>query len=294
MSEIYIDALYSYPVKSCAPLHADEHEVTEQGLQFDREWVVTRPNGTFLSQRNVPELALVKPDIVGDELVLRAPSAGSVSIPLERDPAKEAQAEPIVIFEKEGTAYVEGDEACDFLSDFLGKEVLLKRSVRPRPINPAYQKDGASSSSKHADGFPLMMTSTASLELFNAYAGQGVPMSRFRPNIVVTGENLAPYAEDYWREARIGQMRSYIVKACARCPIPDVDQLMGRRDEGRLVNRILRETRSGTFYGKDKAEVFFGQNLLHIAEPGLRLRVGDPVVPARLSSRRNFNLLSAA
>ncbi len=293
MSEITVEALYSYPVKSCAPLVEEEFAITEQGLELDREWVVTRPNGTFLSQRNTPELALVRPVVANGELTLSAPSAGSVSIPLEIDTTKAAQAEPIVIFEKEGTAYTEREDANDFFSDYLGKKVLLKRAVMPRSVNPAYLKEGASASSKNADGFPIMIASAASLALFSAQAGRDIPMSRFRPNIVVGGEGLVPYSEDFWRGVQIGKMRGFIVKACNRCPIPDVDQATGKRDEDRLVNRVLHETRLGTFFGKEKFETFFGQNLLHIAEPGLQLRVGDVVVP-RTSWRRNFNLEATA
>lgn len=293
MSNLHIEALYTYPVKSCAPIVGNEFAVTDQGLEYDREWMVTRPDGSPLTQRNAPELALVKPIMTDTELILSAPSNGSVAIPLERDPAKEAQATPIVIFEKTGSAYNEAEEASDFLSDFLGKKVLLKRSVAPRPVNPKYRRMSASDSSQFADGFPFLLTSRSSLDMLNAEAAHDIPMLRFRPNIVVAGDELESYVEDFWREVQIGKMRAFIVKACERCPIPDVVHTTGKRDPERIVKQTLERTRRGTQYGQEKPKTFFGQNLLHIAQPGLQLQVGNEVRPLVSSRRPNFNWESA-
>ena len=58
-----ISALHLYPVKSCAGLSPAAWPVDALGLQYDRRWMVITPRGEFLTQREVPALALVIPEI---------------------------------------------------------------------------------------------------------------------------------------------------------------------------------------------------------------------------------------
>lgn len=290
MTDTRIEALYTYPIKSCAPVALDHSPVTAQGLAYDREWMVTRPNGTFLSQRHLPELSLVKTAIDDEYLYVHAPSNGSIRLPLERDDIAERSAIDITIFEKRGTAVSQGEEADDFFSDYLGRPARLLRAVKPRPIKPAYRVVGASKTMQFADGFPLLMASAASLDLLNEFSDTPLAMNRFRPNVVVDGPTLEPYDEDYWRTIALGDLRAFVVRACARCPMPDVDQARGRQTSGRPATNALRETRGGTEPTNDAPKLFFGQNLVHVATPDARLTVGDPVTILERSSHRNIRL----
>ena len=57
-----------------------------------------------------------------------------------------------------------------------------------------------------ADGFPLLLTSIASLDAVNQRLGTPVPMDRFRPNLVIDG---APaWAEDGWAAIEAGASAS--------------------------------------------------------------------------------------
>src|SRR3972149_9636626 len=74
MSELRVEALYEYPIKSCAGTKLPAVKVMEQGLGFDRFFMLVGENNEFISQRTEPRLALVKPAIVeshidGDLLV---------------------------------------------------------------------------------------------------------------------------------------------------------------------------------------------------------------------------------
>jgi uncharacterized protein len=99
-------------------------------------------------------------------------------------------------------------------------------------------------------------------------AGEGerpVPMTRFRPNVVVTG--APPWAEDRWRRIRIGAVPFRVVKPCGRCVVTTTDQDTGER--GRQPLRMLGPRRR---FGQ---ELVFGQNM--IPDAGGLIRVGDPV-----------------
>ena len=57
------------------------------------------------------------------------------------------------------------------------------------------------------DQFPILLASESSLRAVNSWTepkGRKVEMLAFRPNIVVAGPNLKPFAEDFWRRISIG------------------------------------------------------------------------------------------
>jgi uncharacterized protein YcbX len=134
-----------------------------------------------------------------------------------------------------------------------------------RTADAAYAPGGASVS--FADGFPLLLLSSASLADLNARLPAPVPMNRFRPNLVVDG--CAPFAEDHWRGLRIGAAAFTVAKPCARCVVPAIDQASGERDPH--INRVLAG------YRRFDGQILFGQNLLH-SHPA-NIAVGDPVTP---------------
>lgn len=71
----------------------------------------------------------------------------------------------------------------------------------------------------------------ASRKRLESEAGIPLSMERFRPNIVVDGEQLAPFEEDLWSEVAITGPESSVtfklVKPCSRCTIPNVDPATG-------------------------------------------------------------------
>src|SRR5690606_24129348 len=99
-----------------------------------------------------------------------------------------------------------------------------------------------------ADGFALLVTSTASLDELNArLVGAGhapVDHRRLRPNLVLGG--LQAHDEDRTGALRIqtddGLAVIEPVKPCSRCPIPDIDPDSAER--GTAVGDTLRGYRA--------------------------------------------------
>ncbi len=136
-----------------------------------------------------------------------------------------------------------------------------------RPVDPQYGRAGDIVS--FADGFPLLLTSTGSLGELGAWLAADrqapVPMTRFRPSVVVSG--APPWAEDRWRRIRIGAIPFRVAKPCGRCVVTTTDQITGQRGQQPL-KLLGRRRRFGN-------ELVFGQNL--IPDWGGVIRVGDPV-----------------
>jgi len=103
-----------------------------------------------------------------------------------------------------------------------------------------------------ADGYPLLLTTDASLQQFNHWLGEPIGMNRFRPNLVLSGS--LPFAEDEWKTIRIGNIEFDVAKPCARCMVPSIDP--ETLEQNPQVLKTLAK------YRKQGNGVNFGQNLI--------------------------------
>ena len=63
--EMKISRLTVYPLKSCKGIDVKHARLTETGFEWDRCFCVIDKDGEFISQRTVPELALVETEFRG-------------------------------------------------------------------------------------------------------------------------------------------------------------------------------------------------------------------------------------
>jgi len=258
---VTLTGLFVYPLKSAAGVALPRCRVGARGLELDRRWMVVDDRGEFQTQRLCPRLALVRVALAGDSAALSAP--GMPELVLDR-PEGSAGRRPVRIWRDTVMAAPLGAGPAAWMSEHLGVacEVVYLPGDATRVVEEGYQPRRQVS---FADGFPFLLLSEASLADLNARLERPMPMNRFRPNLVVTG--CAPFAEDSWREVRIGALRFAVVKPCARCVITTTDQATGERGREPLATLASYRRRGDT--------VLFGQNLIHLDEGWLA--VGDAV-----------------
>jgi len=276
-----LSSLYIYPIKSCAGTALRESGVGQAGLDGDRRWMLVDAAGRFMTQRQWPAMALVRPELDGD--LLRVQASGMPVLEIPRAPAPAAAAMQVQVWNDITDGVDQGDAAARWFSDVLGAECRLvglhpqaRRHASLDYVRAWTARHGALApglGERHlfgfADGFPLLVIGQSSLDDLNRRLGEGghapVGMERFRPNIVVAG--LEPHDEDQIALLRAGEVAMPLVKPCARCAIPNIDPATGRSAE--QPGRTLIAYRGTT------AGVLFGQNGLVQAPPGSVLRVGD-------------------
>jgi uncharacterized protein YcbX len=269
-----ITRLFIYPVKSCAGIELREAELTEAGLDLDRAWMVVDADGEFVSQRELPRMALVQVQLKWNEVILRAPGMLSLHLHVDRveAPAK------VRVWDDEVPAYDMGDTAAQWFSDFLGHKLRLVRfDPEHRRLSDPKATGGVQAPNAFSDGFPLLVLSEASLEDLNARLAKGghapVGMERFRPNIVLAG--LQAHDEDRLGVIRVqadAPVQLQPVKPCARCPIPDIDPATAQA--GTVVGDTLQAYRRNDRMG---GAVTFGMNAIVREGDGVVLRVGQTV-----------------
>lgn len=91
-----------------------------------------------------------------------------------------------------------------------------------------------------SDGFPFLIISENSLVSLNQEMQLNLPMTRFRPNLVISG--FSAYAEDNWREISIGAIDFRLPKPCSRYAIPTINPETSetRQEPLRTLNRIRK------------------------------------------------------
>jgi uncharacterized protein len=257
-----VSALHIYPIKSCRGLDLTAVRLDRLGPLYDRRFMLVDETGRFLTQRELPRMALIAPRLGPTALQVSAPEMPMLKVAMSQPGAKRIA---IQIWKQHGEAEDAGEHASSWFSQFLERRCRLVRlpAGAGRPVDPVFA--GPDARIAFADGFPLLLTTEASLADLNGRLDRALPMNRFRPNIVVRGGE--PYAEDRWKRIRAGELSLELCKPCARCVTTTVDQITAQVGSEPLATLAQ--------YRKRDNKVLFGQNCLH-SEPGA-IRVGDPV-----------------
>ncbi|MBV9384767.1 MAG: MOSC domain-containing protein [Streptosporangiaceae bacterium] len=266
-----VNGIYRYPLKSCRGERREAAAVEPWGLAGDRRWMIVDADGDAVTARKYPQLLLVTPYLNSDSITLSTPAAEDLTVPVPRGD----ELVPVSVWDSELPAALACDAAADWLSQVVGEPVrlvYLDDPTRRRP-DPSRSREGDRVS--FADAYPLLLTSQASLVTLNELIAGGpraaegpLPMTRFRPNVVVAG---APaWAEDTWRLLRIGDVVFRVTKGCDRCVLTTIDPATAAKGKEPITTLAK--------YRRWDGKVWFGINLIPDSpRPGDTIKIGDPV-----------------
>lgn len=274
-----IAALMIYPVKSLAGISVTEARLLETGLEWDRHWMVVDAEGLFLTQRECPRMALVQPRITSGALELHGPEVEPLVVPLQaQGPLRRVQ-----VWDDTLDAMDMGEDAALWLQQVLGEPGVRLVRFAPQVQRPCSTRwtGGAPSHTQFADGYPVLVTTDASMDPLNArLAAAGlapIGINRFRPNLVLGG--LDAHDEDHLTVLEVEmdaerQVRPCLalVKPCARCPIPNIDPVTAQTHPG--VGDALMAYRQDA---RVNGAITFGMNAIVQAGAGGVLRIGQSV-----------------
>jgi uncharacterized protein len=269
-----ITGLFSYPVKSCRVIAHDEIALGVTGLSHDRGWMIVDARATparFVTQRECPELATISVDIeAGESLRLSHASTGHI---IATSIVAPQSLRRVKVWSSELIANDLGDEVADWLSRVTGRPRDAVRLVRfhrdaHRACNPYYAGDSGAHT-MFADGYPVLIANQASLDDLNVRmrrnAENAMPMSRFRPNLVIAG--IPAWDEDFIDTISVGDATLKLVKPCVRCEITTTDQSSGARLSDEPLNTLARFRNN-----PDLGGVTFGWNAIVVTQGVLRVR----------------------
>jgi len=221
-----ITQLNIYPVKSARGIALSQSAISAEGLPGDRRAMLVDPSGHFITQRELPAIASL--NVVPEARGYRLSIDGKGEVFAVPSPARFE----VTVWESNVDAALATDDVNGTLSQWLGKEMKLAffddQSTRLANV----EWTGTETPVTFADGYQILVATTASLEALNAdmmaNGEDSIGMERFRPNIVL--ETDEAWAEDRWAAIDINGIRFDLVKPCARCIMTTQDQKTGSRD----------------------------------------------------------------
>jgi len=267
-----IAQLFLYPIKGCRGIEIERATLAATGLEVDgigdREWVVVDAEGEFLSQRELPQMALIETRLTSTALRLKAPGMLQLEVPF----ASEGDVVNVTVWNDTVAAVTQGEVADAWFSRYLGQPCRLMRfDPEARRLSNVRYTGATPAPYKFADAFALLIASTASLaDLNGRLAKRGmapVGIERFRPNIVLEG--IDAFEEDYVERLALGDAELRVVKPCVRCSVPNVDPATGdaATEPGDTLAIYRDNARAGG--------ITFGVNAIIVRGAGCTLAKGD-------------------
>ena len=263
MSQLILSEIYIYPVKSLGGINVDSAIAEARGLKYDRRFLLVDENAIFMTQRDFPQLALLKLSFFENGFeVLNTKDNSRLIIPFEPDSNKNIS---VAIWDDVCKAVKLGNDFDAWFSNAVGKKCSLvympddeKRIVEKKYINEGHIVS-------FADAYPFLIIGQSSLDDLNKRLDKPVPMNRFRTNFVFTGGK--PYEEDHWGDFKIGDLKFKAVKPCARCVITTTNQDTAERN--------VEPLKTLSDYRKINNNVMFGMNV--VCNNAGKISIGDTI-----------------
>lgn len=265
---MFLSEINVYPIKSLGGVSLNNSFVENRGLRFDRRWMLVDEKNSFLTQRDNPLMATLKTEILKNGLAVSLKNT-RIEIPFGTDLRETAS---VKIWSSRCRAKVYESQYNQWFSDVLRKKckLVLMPEETKRRVNYFYAVHNDDTVS-FADGYPVLLTVESSLNDLNSRLDAPVPMNRFRPNLVVSGADA--FAEDGWKQIKIGNVVFHLVKPCGRCAITTIDQKNGEKISAEPLKTLATYRIPKRSI---KKKILFGQNLIAENSGGV-LSVGDEV-----------------
>jgi len=249
-----LTAINIYPVKSCHRVELTETRITPLGLDHDRHWMLVDDQHRFISARRYPNLLQLSVETGPAGFIAAYPGLPGIYV---RHPQDTAKAYPAKIWHDEVEVIDAGESAAEWFSQVTGKPCrlvwsatnsarLLKPGNYPPPPVPSGGRQIA-----FTDGMPVLLANEASLSELNKHLDTAVSMHRFRPNLVINGNQA--WEEESWQRIKIGEVELQATKTCVRCILTTSDPDTGERNPSReplkTLTQIHNQSGRGPIFG---------------------------------------------
>ncbi|GFO13324.1 mitochondrial amidoxime-reducing component 1-like [Plakobranchus ocellatus] len=245
-----VTALHCYPVKSLTGISHNVGFCTFSGIRtmnaVDRQFVIVRHNGDFITQRQVPRMVAIKTKCEGDYLHFQADGMPDIKVPLNPKEDK-AAIRSCRVWQDQTLAQDCGEEISQWLSEFLQETSLRLLVVTPVIKNRSCKVNSATGKDTllFQDEGPYLLATEESLadllEKIDSPAREEINMSNFRPNIVIRCSK-GPWDEDNWSHILIGKnLKMRVLAPMGRCVLTTVNsKTLKRREDGEPLKTLRR------------------------------------------------------
>lgn len=281
MNTVNVSQLYLYPVKSLRGIAVDQWPLTPQGLLHDRQWMLVMPNGRFVSQRQLTQMALIDVYIEDQLLVLSKSGHGSVSLKLPCTGVGETL--KAKVWNDECNVRESHNEASSWLNQVLKPPQPLKlvnlAHNQQRPQSEP-ERFGHQTRIKFADAAPYLISNEQSIkELNNILSQKGkarVDNRHFRPNIVIDGLDAFQEHQVQTLYPAGKQYELKLIDHCERCIITTINPDSGEKNSSLEPLKTLTDI--NPMPNKAHAAAFGVNAVIDLQQEQHSISVGDRLI----------------
>lgn len=272
---ITITQLFVFPVKSLRGIATQDATLRPTGFKWDRHWMIVKPDGGFITQRQFPQMVLIATRIKDEQLILSKEGMSDFHLDLNKhnnNPGFTGK-----VWKDYCEVVDEGEDASQWLTEAIGASTSL-RLVRMADGHQRPQSKpellGETTTTEFADAAPYLICNQASLDALNQsmiqHGFDPVTMEHFRPNIVTEG--LGAFDEHQIKTLEHEQYHLKHCYPCQRCAVPTIDITKGQRHPQQQPFSLISELNSMPENPKAPA---FGENAILLKGKNQTIQVGD-------------------
>ena len=281
---IEISQLFIFPVKSLRGIAVSNAELTPTGFKWDRHWMIVKPDGGFITQRQFPHMVLIHTQLTADAVVLSKTGMNDLIIPFatasSKTPLSTTSDEALVdaIIWKDNCKVIdEGKAASNWITEAINAPKALRivrmASGHQRPQSKP-ELLGDATHTLFSDAAPILVCNNNSLKSLNTsltkHQFDPVEMENFRPNIVLNG--LDAFDEHNSKGLHNEHYELTHCYPCQRCVIPTINIHTGTRHPQQEPFSLLAKLNAMPDNNKAPA---FGENSIVTQGIGKFVSVGD-------------------
>ncbi|MGR6981445.1 MOSC domain-containing protein [Testudinibacter sp. P27/CKL/0425] len=251
-----------YPIKSTQATRVSNALVQPSGLEFDRTFMLTEPDGTFITARKHGGLFAFTALPTAQGLWVRHQGGSAVEVRYQDF----QQAQNCEVWGNHFDSLLAPEAINAWFSEKLQTAVQLRWTgfASQRRIK-RYPEQALS----FADGYPLLLTNQASLAAVQQQCPVDIEMAQFRANLVI--DNAPAFSENQWKTIQIGEVRFINAKPCIRCILttrnPHTAELQPKMEPFRTLKKHFSDA---------DGQPVFGTNLVPL-NSGI-IKIGDPLL----------------
>lgn len=257
-----VNDILIYPIKSLPGISLSQGSIKKKGIKLDRRWMLIDENNKFISQREFSNLTQFNIELLEKEMHLFYKNE-SINIPYK---SKSDIAHEVLIWDHKVVANEVSKKLSQWFSTVLDHNVRLVKMTKESSRIKKFLQSPWKSKVSFADGYPILIIGTASLDLLNSKLEHPIKMDRFRGNLIVNTDE--PHEEDDWETIIVGSSVLQLIKPCARCQMITIDQQSGLKS--------VEPTKTLSSYRKFENKINFGINAICI-EKG-KIKKGDNII----------------
>lgn len=282
----FLNSICIYPIKSCMGFSVNSWPLTSTGLLHDREWLLRGTSGDILTQKKVSDMCYITTFIDLDLgiLFVKSPRCEE-TLHIELTQEFLAGKDDMYIHAQRYGVRGYHNAVDVWFSNAIGRPCNLLRSSGQQDYaceSPGICRD-VNTKLNFVNEAQFLLISEGSIGDLNhrlkANIQKGkhgepiqVSWSSFRPNLVISGGEA--YAEDGWRNLRVGDKHFTSLGGCNRCQMINLSVQSGK------VKRSSEPLATLASYRRTKGKITFGILLRYEDKRSETwVHVGEEIVP---------------